>query len=380
MPQYEWIADPKSLTDLIDHLLTQDAYGIDTEFHRERTYYPQLALVQLSWAKGIALVDPLATPIKSLGRLLQGPGLCVIHAPSQDLEIFHAECHAVPSRLFDTQIAGLFLGLGNASLGKLVEHFLDLRLDKGAQLTDWMQRPLGKRALDYAATDVAHLLELYDAMSHRLNEAGRSGWAADEMEVMRAKDRSPQPPNRAWWKLRGKGKIRSGSQGIAQSLAQWREEKARATDRPPRHVLSDVALVALIQQPPKNRDALFRTRGVDKRHASQADEILEAITRGRSLPASAIDQPPRPRGSIAKPLVSLCLAYVQQRADEESIDSAVLATRSDVETFVASQTGRLAQGWRRELLGAELSGVILGKKAIVATSEGRLEAIANPIP
>ena len=378
MPNYQWIDDASSLNNLIDELTDEDVYGIDTEFHRERTYFAKLALVQLSWREGIALVDPLATPIAPLKRLLDSDALCLIHAPSQDLEILETECGTIPSTIFDTQTAGLFLGLGTASLAKLIDHFLGIQLDKGAQMTDWMARPLGKRPLDYAASDVAYLLELKDAMSPKLEEAGRSGWAADEMEQLRSKDRKPGPPEEAWWKLRGKGKISGRSQGIAQALAGWRDETARRTDRPVRHVLSDVALVSLIQQPPKNKDALMRTRGIDKRNAPNVDEILQAIAQGRNLPAPEIRRPPVSRGSVPKALASLCLAYLHQRAEDEKIDSGALGTRTDVEMLVTEESGRLMKGWRHELIGAELQQIVRGEKAIVARASGQLVAVPNP--
>ena len=369
----QWIDNNDAFDALVDDLSRESVYGIDTEFHRERTYYAELALIQLSWGDRIALVDPLAVDVAKLARVFKGDSLCILHASSQDLEILHYACGCVPTQLFDTQIAGLFLGRGNASLGKLLKHFLDVELDKGAQLADWLARPLEEAALNYAAADVAHLLALHRTMIEALEASGRRPWAEEEMARVRDKSWEPTPPERAWWKLRGKGKIAPKLQGVAQSLAMWRESTARAENRPLRWVLSDVALLSIVQRPPKDRRALNRVRGVDQRHMKYASQILNAIAEGRAMATEAIQRPPMPTSRAPRPLVSLCLAYLQQRADQEQIDPAMLASRAELEAFVHEPTtGRLATGWRYRLLGADLRDLVAGKKALTADNEGGL--------
>ncbi len=144
---YRWIGDKAALGDLVDELVSCDVYALDTEFHRERTYFPRLALVQLAWREGIALVDPLAVDVSPLARVLQGQGLAVVHAAEQDLEVLEHACGTVPTRLFDTQVAAGFLGQVSPSLVNLVERILGVRLLKGDQLTDWTrQAPVGRPA------------------------------------------------------------------------------------------------------------------------------------------------------------------------------------------------------------------------------------------
>ncbi|HLN06769.1 MAG TPA: ribonuclease D, partial [Acidimicrobiales bacterium] len=157
---YRWIGDATAFEDLVAELAACDVYGLDTEFHREKTYFPHLALLQLAWEGGIALVDPLAVDVSPLARVLDGPGLAVLHAAEQDLEVLERACGTVPSSLFDTQVAAGFLGQVSPSLVNLVERVLGIRLLKGDQLTDWTRRPLSAGQLSYAAGDVAHLLEL----------------------------------------------------------------------------------------------------------------------------------------------------------------------------------------------------------------------------
>ena len=148
-----WIDTDDGLAELVDRLRGAPLYGIDTEFHRERTYWPQLALVQIGWPGGIALVDPTAIDIGPLGEILTGPGVCIMHAADQDLEVLDRACGVLPSTLFDTQVAAGFLGFSSPSLSSLAERLLGLRLTKGDRLTDWMQRPLTAGQRTYAAAD-----------------------------------------------------------------------------------------------------------------------------------------------------------------------------------------------------------------------------------
>ena len=198
---YRWVEDAATFRSLVDELGSCETYGLDTEFHREKTYFPHLALLQISWEGGIALVDPLAVDVSPLASVLDGNGVAVLHAAEQDLEVLERACGTVPSRLFDTQVAAGFLGQVSASLVNLVERILGIRLLKGDQLTDWTRRPLSAGQLAYAAGDVAHLLELRRVIGTRLDEMGRSAWAAEEFEILLLRDRSPTEPDEAWWRL-----------------------------------------------------------------------------------------------------------------------------------------------------------------------------------
>jgi len=262
---FDWIAEQPDFEELVDELCHASAYALDTEFHRERTYVPQLALVQLATANRIALIDPLAVDLQSLGRAFRSDAICVMHAGSQDLEILETASGAVPEHMFDTQIAALFCGYRTSSLGKLVEGFLGIQLDKSAQLSDWTRRPLPNADLHYAASDVAHLLDLRDALVGRLEEQRRVPWAEEEIERLRSKDRSPPDPETLWWKLRGKTKLNGRARGVAQELAAWRERVAKKQNRPPRTVLSDMALLALAQRPARNAEQLRGVRNLDLR-------------------------------------------------------------------------------------------------------------------
>jgi len=373
---YRWIGDASAFEALVDELASCDVYGLDTEFHRERTYYPHLALLQVVSEGGIALVDPLAVDISPFARVLNGPGLAVVHAAEQDLEVLERACGTVPSRLFDTQVAAGFLGHVSASLVKLVERILGVRLLKGDQLTDWTRRPLSPGQLAYAAGDVAHLLALRQSIGERLEEKGRMGWAEEEFAVVLSRDRSPTDPEEAWWRLPRSRQLRGPARAVAQCVAAWRECRAREMDLPVRFVAPDLGLLSIAQHPARTREDLRRTRSLDGRHlgGGAADELLAAISEGLELAPSELRLPPalelhQPNRAVTM----LATAYVAQRAGDLELDPAILATRADLVEFMQDPPkGRLAGGWRNELVGEGLRRLAEGGASLSFDGHGSL--------
>jgi ribonuclease D len=362
-------------TDVLKELVGVSAYGFDTEFHRERTYYAKLALLQLAWPGGLAIVDPLKIEIDRLAEVFAGDGLAVVHACDQDLEILERACGRLPSRIFDTQIAAGFLGMSTPSLGSLVDRLLGLQLEKGDQLTDWTRRPLSEDQRRYAAGDVTHLLELEAELRLRLGEVGRTEWAEGECALLLESARRPSVPEEAWWKLRQSHQLRGAQRGVAQAVAAWRERRAQDLDVPIRTVLSDLALASIAYRPPRSRQDLEGVRGMDRRHL-QGDapaSLLAAIEEGRNLPAEAVKLPPvAPETASQRPAIALALAYVQERAHELELDAAILATRADIAAFVKQPPeGRLVDSWRRDLVGEPIRKLVAGE-ASLAMSAGSL--------
>jgi ribonuclease D len=366
MSDFDWISSPTRFAELVTELQEVEAYALDTEFHRERTFLPVLGLVQIATGDRVALIDPLTVDVTGLHKVFAAEGTCVMHAASQDLEILELACGAVPRHLFDTQIAALFCGYRASSLARLVEGFLGIQLDKSAQLTDWTQRPLPRSDAEYAASDVAHLLDLRRALTEALEERGRLAWAEEEFERLRTKDRTPAEPETLWWKLRGKTKLNGKTRAVAQELTKWRQQEARLANRPPRAVLSDMAVLALAQRPAKDAAELRRVRNFDPRHFKHIDGVLEAIQRGLALPREAVRLPPRKPDNLPNVdgVISLCLAWLAQRASEEDLDLSVLGTREDVTNLVLHQPSRLASGWRSALIGKELAAIVDGTAAL----------------
>lgn len=379
MADFDWISDQEDFEKLVDELCRTKAYALDTEFHRERTYLPQLAVVQLATAERIALVDALAVDVRGLSRAFETEAVCIMHAGSQDLEILELDCGAVPKRMFDTQIAALFCGYRTSSLGKLVEGFLGIQLDKSSQLSDWTRRPLPADDLRYAASDVAHLLDLRESLLERLREQERADWAEEEIERLRSKDRSTPEPETLWWKLRGKTKLNGKARGVAQELATWRDAIARKQNRPARTVLSDMALLALAQRPARNVEQLKAVRNLDIRRFKHSDELLSAIQRGTQLPKNAVRMPPKKPENLPSVdgVISLCLAWLAQRAGQEGLDMTVLGTRDDVTNLVLQHPSRLTRGWRDTLVGRELRAII-GGTAVLRVDGTDLELLDRP--
>jgi ribonuclease D len=372
---HAWIDTDRALRELIAELRAADAYGLDTEFHRERTYHARLALLQLSWPSGVAVVDPLAVDVAPLAEVLAGPGLCLMHAASQDLEILVRVCGTLPTRLFDTQVAAGFVGYSSVGLAGLVHGELGVKLPKADRLTDWMARPLPEAAETYAAADVVHLHELHDRLVAKLEARGRLQWALDECEVHRTRPTSGQVPERAWWKIKEARSLRGRSAAVAQALAAWRERKAADVDRPVRFLLPDLALVSMAQRPPATEEDLRRVRGLDdgKRKGSTARELLAAVAGGLALPLDELVLPPsdgvdRSRRAAA----SLVSSWAAQRARDLEIDPAILATRADIEALLMGHGGRLSDGWRHDVVGDPIRALAGGEASLAVDGQGRL--------
>jgi ribonuclease D len=368
-----WVADESSLDDLVARVAESPRFALDTEFHGERSYWPRLALIQIAWPGGLAIVDPLAVDASRLGPLLDR-GVLVAHAAEQDLAILERLCGTGPARLFDTQVAAGFLGLGSPSLVALVEKLLGVRLGKGDRLTDWTRRPLRAEQLTYAAADVEHLLALQDALVARLEAVGRLEWALDECEDRRRRVRTRPEPELAWWRIKGSRQLRGRARGVAQEVAAWRERTAERLDVPPRYVLSDLALAGIVQRPPRSREELAGIRGVDARSTKDGsvDAILDAVRTGLTLepPTLRLPEPDRVDRTLA-PAVTVLGAWLSQRASELDLDPAVLATRADVTQMLAGKPSRLAEGWRAAMVGAPLRRLLAGDASLALADGGR---------
>jgi ribonuclease D len=367
-----WIDDDTSLAELVDLLVDEPAYGLDTEFMSERTYWPHLCLVQVSWARGVALVDPLKCDVRALERVLRASATMITHAGASDLPILERAVGARPSALFDVQLAAGFVGLGLPSLGSLVSVLLGVRLDKSEQLADWTRRPLSEATRRYAAADVEHLFPLTVELEHRLQDMGRETWAASECEHLRTTADRRVDPDVAWWKIKGASSMRGEKARIAQSVASWRERRAQQLDVLPRFVLPDLALAAVVGRPPKTRDQLFALRGVNRLPGDVVTEILAAVEAGRAMHNRELRLPEKyDDGPELDAAVALLVAYLAELARAERIEKQLLATREDVKALVYGRPGRLDSGWRAEVAGDALRRLLDGQAVIRLTDRGR---------
>lgn len=370
-PNWEWIDSDRELGSFVEYAAGFDEYHLDTEFHREKTYYPQLALVQIAVGDRIVLVDPLSCDARLLSPLLTGPSLCVLHAAQQDLDVMSQVLGIVPSRIFDTQLAAGFVGHSTPSLSALVSGYLRLNLPKGDRLTDWLRRPLTTDQMRYAATDVVHLGELKRLISAELDELGRTAWAVAACEELRVRPTGPTDPDDAWLRVKDVRTLRGKSRWIAREVARWREERAMDLDRPVRHVLSDIALLGVAQRAPADGGELAQCRGVDAGFArgSQGRAVVDAVARGLELSRNGELSFPAPEGDdVDKSLrsaVTLVSAWVSELARQSKLDPTLLATRRDIVDLLARNPGaRLASGWRAEIVGRDIEDLVSGRKAM----------------
>ncbi len=375
---FEWVADQATFESIVDELCAESRYAIDTEFHRERTYYPKLALVQIGWGGRIVLIDPLAVDVRSMGRLFASPSIAVFHAAQQDLDVLTHVCGAVPEFMFDTQIAAGFIGYSTPSLASLLQGELNVAASKGDRLTDWLRRPLTAEQQQYAANDVAHLLELHDRLVASLVGRGRLEWATDACEELRTRPAGAIDPEQAWLRLKDVRVLKSKSRGVAQAVAAWRERRAAQADVPPRQILPDLAVLGISQKHPTTVAELSHARGVDERHSRGAlgTEIVAAVKDGLgrdvSLPASDGDDLDR----ALRPAVTLVSAWVGEVARTEKIDATLLATRNDLVSLLRGDpAARLASGWRHELLGDGIRRLVEGRAALTFDGRGGLRLV-----
>ena len=370
------VTDDKALRAVVAELRDQPEYAVDTEFHRERTYFPKVALVQLAWAEEVALVDPLAVDLAPLADVLAGPGTAIMHAANQDLEVLHRACATVPSRLFDTQLAAGFVGFSTPSLSLLAERVLGVHLPKASRLTDWLQRPLGDAQQTYAAADVLHLADIATELRRVLADTRRLEWAEEECEDLRARDWGPPDPELAWQRMKEARQLKGKARGVARSVAAWRERRAAELDTPARHVLPDLALVGIAMNPPTTAADLKRLRGIDDRHTRgrTAADILAAVQEGLARPVESSGGVRREDvDRDQRPAVALASAWLSQLAKELKIDTALLATRADLSSFVnGDPTSRLSTGWRHALLGDPIRRLVAGDFALAFDGKGGL--------
>jgi ribonuclease D len=300
----------------------------------------------------------------------------VAHAAEQDLEVLERACGRGPTGLFDTQVAAGFAGHGSSSLASLCQTYLDVAVAKGDRLTDWRRRPLTDSQIAYAAADVESLLDLADAIGSRLEEDGRRAWAEEECAALLARTHGPPDPERAWWKLRDARQLRGASRGVAQEVAAWREQRARDVDLPVRSVLSDLALQAIAHRPPATLEALYHLRGMDGRHLRPevAAELLAAVKRGAALTAAAIHLPPA--DDVPKDLraaVALLMAWVAQLARDQRVDAALLATRSDLASYLRGDAdARVGRGWRAQMVAEPVRALVEGRAVLAFDGADRL--------
>jgi ribonuclease D len=373
---YDWIESDIDLTEFTQEALNESHFYLDTEFHREKTYFPQLALVQIATSQRIVIIDPLMVNMKLLRPLFDGPGMCVLHAAQQDLDVMAQSCGYIPSRMLDTQLCAGFLGYSQPSLASLLQSYLKVIVPKGDRLTDWLRRPLTKDQLVYAASDVAYLAELSSIIFTELEQRGRMQWAIDACEELRTRPTGPNPPEDAWLRVKDVRTLKGRARWVAQVIAEWRENRAMDLDLPPRHVLSDIAILGIAQKAPRTAEDMLQSRGVDNRHVSgqQGRALLEAVQLGVERSAEGDLSFPSHDGDdldkSMRPAATLVSAWVTELARQSNLDAGLLGTRKDINDLLSGAPGaRMSEGWRADIVGRDIEDLVAGRKALTFTKE-----------
>ena len=372
-----WIDKDSELEGLRDRLIDHPRVAIDTEFHRERTYFPELALLQIGSPDGVYLIDPLKCDVGILAPVLDSSVLWIAHAAQQDLEVLHLATGVTPRNLFDTQIASGFIGMSTPSLSALVSSTLGVNLSKGDRLTDWLRRPLTPAQCTYAANDVLHLDAVYEKVTEELIGLDRLGWAEEACAESLSR-RQESTSDDAWLRVKDARSLKGEARGVARSVARWRDERARQLNVPVRRVLSDMALVSIAQQVPTSANELLGLRGIDGRlsHGSDVNEILAVVASGRtevvSLPNGSGDEIDK----RLKPAVNLMTAWISELARLHRIDATLLGTRADVDALLRrDESCRLLSGWRRDIVGSDLEDILNGRAGLSFDGKGHLRLI-----
>lgn len=342
--------------------------ALDTEFVREKTFYPRLCLVQIATDGLLACVDPLAVPdLDPLLSVLYDDTITkVMHAARQDMEIFYHLRGELPRPVFDTQLAAPLLGLKEQmGYAALVEALLEVRLDKAHTRADWSQRPLTAAQLQYAVDDVRYLAALYPLLRDQLEAKGRLRWLDADFAELSDAHLYASPPADAWLRIKGMQRLRPRQLAVAQALAAWREETAQRLDKPRSWILHEESLLDLARLQPKNKTELAQLRGLHEQTAARHGEaILHVI-------ADAQDRAPIPLPPSYQPLslddaqeavVDLLLAAVHKLAAEQAIHPNIVAGRKDLERLVTGdEQVALLHGWRRQMVGDTLLALLKGK-------------------
>ena len=367
-----FIETPEQLTEFCQHIESSPWLAIDTEFIREKSYYAKLCLIQVANDHIAACIDPLILQdLSPLFTILYNTNtLKIFHSCHQDLEIFCDMNNAVPSPVFDTQIAGALVGMSNQeSYAAFVKKFLGITLDKSQTRTDWEHRPLTQKQLDYAYADVTHLGKVYQILLDKLQSTHRLGWLKDDFLALEKVDHYQKQPETLWQKVKGYKHLKGVQLSVLKSLTSWRETQAQSKNIPRRWVLSDEVLLDTARHMPSALKNLSRIRGFNKKSIEKEGKtILNLISTAQQTPR---EDWPIVNNNYTKltpnqeALVDVLMAVVRLKATENNVSVASLAKRKELELVaVGEQPKEFLSGWKKSILGDDLFATINGESTI----------------
>ncbi len=364
-----YITNDSQLRDFVKRAKSSSVLAIDTEFLREKTYWPKLCLLQLGTETEFVAVDPFEVhDLSPLVPLLVDPSIMkLVHAGNEDLGILYRELGVLPRPLFDTQIAAALIGqMLKVGYAALVHSETGVRLKKTDSYTDWSRRPLTDSQLDYALDDVRYLPPVYKSMRAKLEAKGRLNWLEPEFEELLDPHRYEADPYGRYRKLRRVNQLRPRQLSAAREVAAWRENAAIERNIPRKWIISDEQIVEACKREPKTLDELFMVRGMrESLSTGDARCVLKACEKGMSLPPEQWpDQGTSgKREANVDPQVDLMSSLVRLRAHQNDIALNVLASHDDLVEIARGHFDKtdVMKGWRREMVGEELLKLYKGE-------------------
>jgi ribonuclease D len=369
------ITDTTALKAFCERAAKSKFITVDTEFIRDKTYWPRLCLVQIAAEDEAVIIDAVAPDIDlaALYHLMADQKvLKVFHAARQDVEIFVHLADLIPTPIFDTQVAAMVCGFGDSvGYDKLVAALVKEHIDKSLRFTDWSRRPLNKKQLDYALSDVTHLRVVYEKLAARLEKNQRESWLDEEMEILTTPGTYKQDPNLSWRRI--KSRLRKSLHlAILRELAAWREIEAQDRDVPRNRVLRDEAMTDIAAHEPATVSELYGLRSMAREKCGKAvaETVIGVIAKAKALPASEhpkldhVRNGPNgmgPAGDLLKVLLKL-------RCEQNNVALKLVASADDIDAIARNDDADVPalHGWRRELFGQDALDLKHGKLALAA--------------
>jgi len=369
-----YIKETNHLNELCSKLNKSEFLSIDTEFIREKTYWPKLCLIQVFNGEEKIIIDPLAKDIdlKSFFEILNNKEIVkIFHSGRQDIEIFYNLTKKIPQNIYDTQIAAMVCGFGD-SIGyeNLVSQLLGKKIDKTSRLTNWSNRPLSKKQINYAISDVTHLFEIYPIIRDKIISNKRENWLKEEIKILISKKTYELNPNDSWKRLKYRN-LSKNSIGVLIELSKWREIKAQKKDIPRGNVIRDDAIYELCSAQPKNIEDLNNLRSFNRKGGLRkefAEEILLAIEKGKSIKKEKLPKikPPKrlPMGISSK--VSILKILLDNISEEYGVAQKLIANKNDLQELVLNDKAdiKTLKGWRYKVFGKKAIDFKNGKISI----------------
>jgi len=368
------ITENEPLKALCDALAKESYITVDTEFLRDRTYYPKLCLIQVAAPEGLPMaIDPLVKglDLSPFYELMRNQNvLKIFHAARQDMEIFFHEMEDLPQPIFDTQVAAMVCGYGE-QIGylNLIHDICGHTIDKGPQFTDWSRRPLSAKQLNYALDDVTYLRDAYLHLEKRLDETGRTAWVKQEMDVLRNTSTYENLPEESW----GRIKVRSQKPRVycvLQAAAAWREREAQRRNAPRNRVIRDEAIADIAIHPPQSKEELKKIRNMPSDLASNqhGEALLKEIQNALQSPKGACPVPDKKEKlpQDLRPVLEMLKMLLRIQASDHEVAVKLIASSDDLEQLAMRDDANIPalKGWRYEIFGQDALDLKHGKIAL----------------